>query len=159
MSRFEIEGEKELVAQLKSLKLVPRFAAIEVISATALGIAADAKRDAPTDTGRTRSSIQSAFYAGGLSAEVFVGAESGLYVDRGTGIFNLDGPRAPYFPPSSALTGWARRHGLQGMEWIIARSIFFRGGIKPRPFFTPAVEAWTPKYVAGLEAAVSKRFP
>lgn len=42
-------------------------------------------------------------------------------------------------PPPRALAGWARRHGLAGQEYVLARSIA-RRGIKGRFFLRKAAE-------------------
>lgn len=47
-------------------------------------IASDARARAPVQTGYLRSSIESASIEAGKSAEVYVGAEYGAYVEYGT---------------------------------------------------------------------------
>lgn len=42
-------------------------------------------------------------------------------------------------PPPAALSGWARRHGMAGQEFVLARSIA-RRGIKGRFFLRKAAE-------------------
>lgn len=143
---LKVEGVEDVRRALQRAGSLIRMAMIGLVSETALGIQRDAKENAPVDTGRTRASIQTAAWEGGLSQEVWVGAESGLYQDRGTGTENLDGPRPRHHPPSDALKRWCARHGLRGLEYVIARAIYKRGGLRPRPFFTPAVEKYEKGY-------------
>lgn len=142
-----VKGLAKLSAALKQAGTVTRLAMAAHVGATALGIQKDAKGAAPVDTGRLRSGIQVASYHGGLSYEVFVNPEYGVYVEMGTG------PavgRPSFFPPSSALRNWAARHGMKGKEFLIARAISRRGQ-KPRPYFGPSVESRREKY--SVEAA------
>jgi len=56
-------------------------------------------------------------------------------------------------PPPDALSGWARRHGLAGLEFVIARAIG-RRGIKARPFLGPALEQEAPRLAARLRSVL-----
>lgn len=104
---------------------------------SALKIETDAKRKAPSDTGRLRSSIQTKISLGGFSADVFSDANYAMAVEKGS---------RPHFPPVTALEGWARRHGMEGMEFLIARAIA-KKGTKPQPFLFPAWEAERPEFI------------
>ena len=94
------------------------------------GIHAAVNTPAMVDTVHTKTSS----YRG----EVFVGAEYGIFVEKGT---------RPHFPPVEALTGkeemldrWARiKLRAPGAGFVIARKIA-RVGTKANPFFAPAVE-------------------
>lgn len=66
-----------------------------VVAKTAHDLEANAKAQAPVDTGNLRNSIQSR-PMGPLAWEVAVGAEYGLYVEMGT----RHAPAQPYFLPA-----------------------------------------------------------
>lgn len=107
-----------------------------------LMIETDAKRRAPSDTGRLRSSIQTEIREGGFEAIVFADAIYAAAVEKGS---------KPHFPPTSALEGWARRHGMEGLEFLIARAISKRG-TPPRPFLFPAWETERPDFISEMKA-------
>lgn len=94
------------------------------------------------DTGRALSSIS--WIRVGLDGLVSVDAEHGKYIEFGT---------APHFPPPSALAGWARRHGMAGMEYVIARKIA-RDGTPARPFLHPAYQEEIPIFRAAVAVAI-----
>lgn len=105
---------------------------------SALKIETDAKRKAPSDTGRLKGiSIQTKISLGGFSADVFSDANYAMAVEKGS---------RPHFPPVTALEGWARRHGMEDMEFLIARAIA-KKGTKPQPFLFPAWEAERPEFI------------
>lgn len=97
---------------------------------SAFKIETDAKRRAPSDTGRLRSSIQTEIRKAGFEAVVFSDVNYAEAVEVGT---------KPHFPPPGALAGWARRHGMSGKEYLIARAIS-RRGTQAQPFMRPAYE-------------------
>lgn len=90
-----------------------------------------AKREVAVDTGRLRSSIQIGLKNSGLNADIFSDVNYANFIEFGT---------RPHRPPASALKGWARRHNMDGMESVIAKSIE-RKGTKARPFLVPAFES------------------
>jgi len=143
-----VKGISDLKAALARSTNLTRLAMATHVANTALGIQRVAKEKAPVDVGRTRSSIQISVFNGGLTYEVAVNAAAGIFAETGTGRFNTLGATPAYFPPPSALKGWARRHGMAGKEFLIARAIFKRGGLKPRPFFQPAIDQFAPDYEA-----------
>lgn len=104
-------------------------------------IETNAKKTAPSDTGRLRSSIQTEIKNKGFTAQVFSDVEYAVHVEYGT---------KAHFPPPSALKGWARRHNMPGMEFIIARSIN-RRGTKARPFLFPAFEKEKQPFINGIK--------
>lgn len=101
----------------------------------------DAKRFAPVDTGRLRSSIkadvsQTSFPFRGVSGVVGTNVAHGLFMEEGTG---TPAGHAPVkMPPIEALQGWARRHGVNAR--VVALAIFRRGGLEPRRFFAKSLE-------------------
>jgi hypothetical protein len=103
----------------------------------ALKVETAAKREAPVDTGRLRSSITHTLVREGKNLVAYVGSSVAyaIFVEKG---------RAPgTAPPSDSLAGWASRHGMAGNEFAIAQAIGARG-IKPRPFLQTALKAAKP---------------
>lgn len=100
----------------------------------------DAKRFAPVDTGRLRSSITHAVRVGGfppvLQGVVGSNVKYAPYMEFGTGTFVGKPPHR--MPPISALERWASRHGTSA--FIVARAIMRRGGLEPREYFKQSVE-------------------
>lgn len=100
-----------------------------------IAIEADAKRRVPTDTHNLQRSITHEVQA------------------RGTDVIGRAGTNQPYaepveygrragapMPPSGAVLGWMRRHGIdQSAEYVIRRAIS-RKGIRPRPYLKPAYD-------------------
>lgn len=78
----------------------------------------DAKRYAPVDTGRLRSSITPQVVTQSKTVKGIVGSNV-VYAP-----FVEDGTR-PHWPPVSALAVWARRHHMSA--YVVARSIAARG--------------------------------
>jgi hypothetical protein len=103
----------------------------------ALKVETAAKREAPVDTGRLRSSITHQLVREGKNLVAYVGTpvKYAIYVEKGRA--------AGSPPPSSALAGWASRHGMAGNEFVIAQAIGARG-IKPRPFLETALKVAHP---------------
>lgn len=109
---------------------------------TALNILGnDAKRFAPVDTGRLRSSIkgdvsQISFPMKGVSGVVGSSIEYAGFQEEGTGTPAGNAPVK--MPPIEALQGWARRHGVNAR--VVALAIFKRGGLEPRRYFARSLE-------------------
>jgi len=102
---------------------------VAMVEATLI-VEGEARRLAPRDTGRLQGSISSRISGGGASivGEVGPSVAYGLYVERGT---------RPHWPPTAALGGWARRHGIS--PFAVARGIA-RKGTRAQPFVQPALE-------------------
>ncbi len=56
----------------------------------------------------------------------------------------------PHFPPPQSLSGWASRHGMTGLEFVIARSIASKG-TKAQPFMLPAYEDEQSNFINNIE--------
>lgn len=95
------------------------------------GIEAEAKRIVAVDTGELRRSI-GVESPTNRKRRIGPAAPHGLWVEKGT---------RPHWPPPGALSGWARRHGVD--EGAIRRSIGKRG-TKAQPFMAPAAETSVP---------------
>lgn len=96
----------------------------------ALLVATDAKKLAPVDTGRLRSSLTPEIRAQGQDVIGVVGSNVlyAPYMETGT---------KPHFPPPAALEVWARRHHTNA--YAVARAIA-RRGTKPRRYLQTAFE-------------------
>lgn len=150
MSGLEIEiiGFDELAAKLG--KMVP--ALLDDLqgdmSQGALDIQGDARdtvRDEALDTGHLMQSLR-VKQVGAWEWDIGSPLEYAGPVEFGTG---------PHFPPPAALAGWARRHGMAGLEYVIARQIAMRG-LPPRPFLLPAFTRNRPKIEARIGRTLAR---
>lgn len=86
------------------------------------------------DTGRLRSSITHQIEREGRNLVAWVGSpvDYAIFVHEG---------RAQWSTPPSvdSIAGWASRHGLAGLEYVIARSIS-EHGVEPKPFLDDALK-------------------
>lgn len=132
------------------------------ITEALLVVEADAKRSAPVDRGRLRSSIAHEVRTVGIATSVLgvigvvgTNVKYAPYMELGTGVF-VGRPR--YFPPPSALAVWAKRHGAN--PYAVAWAIYRRGGLRPRRFLQGAFESNQARIVQilgrGVEAIVRK---
>lgn len=96
-----------------------------VVVETAELIQSQAQALAPIDDGNLKQSIEIRYFNRGLSAEIIVGAEYGIYVEYGTGIYALEG--------NGRKTPW--------VYWSekLGRYVYTKG-MKAQPYWTPAIE-------------------
>jgi hypothetical protein len=98
-------------------------------------VEAEAKRRAPVDTGRLRSSLKKRVVSSGgkIVAEVSTNVKYAVYVHEGTGIY---GPRRRLITPQRGAVLVFTPRGA-------ARPVFVRSvrGVKPRPFLRDALRA------------------
>ncbi|WP_240458701.1 HK97-gp10 family putative phage morphogenesis protein [Virgibacillus sp. Bac330] len=96
-----------------------------VVVETAELIQSQAQALAPVDDGNLKQSIEIRYFNRGLSAEIIVGAEYGIYVEYGTGIYALEG--------NGRKTPW--------VYWSekLGRYVYTKG-MKAQPYWTPAIE-------------------
>lgn len=128
-------------------------AMIDGMRDAALIVEADAKRNAPVDTGRLRSSITSQVtVVSKRDVQGVVGSNVRYapYMELGTGTFV---GRRRYFPPPSQLQRWAGRHGVSA--YAVALAIYRRGGLEPRRYLQRAFERNQHRIVRILNTAVS----
>jgi len=142
--RVRISGVQEAVAKLKQYDVRKQQGVRRVVAESAFNIEKTAKKRAPVDTGRLRSSITSDFKNSGFSAETKAATFYAIYVEFGT---------SPHFPPVAALRGWAKRH--RASEWAVARGIA-RRGTPAQPFLYPAFLQEKPRFIRNLRAEMSK---
>lgn len=129
--RQEIRGLREL--QIEAERIVRELHGDEMLNGmrrATLIVQTDAKRLAPVDTGRLRSSITPDVRVEGKRVIGVVGSNVlyAPYLETGT---------RPHWPPEAALETWARRHGTTA--YVVARAIG-RRGTKARPYLQPAFE-------------------
>lgn len=139
--RFKIEGDKRARdAMLYVAEQLHGREMVDAMTRATLVVERAAKKNAPVDTGRLRSSITHAVRTTGLINPTIQGivgtnVKYAPYMEYGTGTF---AGKSPYFPPPSALEGWARRHGMNA--YLVALAIFENGGLEPRHYFKDALE-------------------
>lgn len=142
----KVDGEQDVIIALRALDTNARKNVARAVQVSTLNIHRRARRrlteEKAVDTGRALSSIS--WIRVGLDGVVSVDAEYGKYIEFGT---------APHFPPPSALAGWARRHGMAGLEFVIARGIAERG-TPARPFLYPSYMEEIPIFQAAVAAAI-----
>ena len=89
-----------------------------------------AKENTPKAFGKLQGSIGKSVR--GLTGEVFVGENYGIYVEKGT---------RPHFPPVEALRAWcALKLGDGALAYAVAKKIGEKG-TKSQPFLEPAVDS------------------
>lgn len=143
MARSGVIGVEKVVANAKKTTAEVKDAVKNVVAESALNIQREAKKRTPVDTGRLRSSIAIEF-SDGLTATIGTNVEYAAAVEFGS---------QPHFPPPSALAGWARRHGMNGKEFVLARKIA-RRGTPAQPFLFPSFEQERPKFIANARRVV-----
>lgn len=107
-----------------------------IVTRTAHTIEDNAKGLAPVDEGQLRGSIES--FVGGFTADVRVGAEHGIYVEFGTGIYATRGSRAKKIPwrfYSTKLNRWVTMYGMH-----------------PQPFWYPSIEIGRAFWISELSS-------
>lgn len=119
---------------------------VDTFQRATLMLVRDAKIKSPVDTGRLRSSItgevftERKFTGNILKGVAGTNVKYAPYMEFGTGIFTngekLHG--APHRPSPKYLREWARRHKTN--EYVVARAIALRGGLKPRKYFQYAAD-------------------
>lgn len=130
---FTFDGFEEVVKVLEQIPKSAKKEIYDVVSVNAEEIRTNAIKLVPVDTAMLKTRIQVKRPPESYDwTKVQVGApiEYAAHVEFGT---------RPHFPPASALTSWARRHGMAGKEFVIARAISKRG-TKAQPYLFPALE-------------------
>lgn len=104
--------EKHIIKQIK-----------RIVSETAEMIVSQAKALAPVGDGNLKSSIDVTYAQGGLTAIIKVGAEYGIYVEFGTGIYATEG--------NGRDTPWVYYNNGR---------YYYTRGMKAQPFWNPSLE-------------------
>lgn len=119
----------------------------DTINEAALNVQKGAKKRAPVDTGRLRSSITMQPYNDGLTMQVGTKVHYAPYVEWGTGKFaehpDYSGQPTPWVYPES-------KRGRKTGEMV------FTHGSKPHPFLFPAWEEERPKFMKAMREALRK---
>lgn len=143
MSKLEVEIDVSQVVALaqsaaRARPVIARNMERAMIRSTA-AVERDAEAVVPWDTGHLRRSITSIItpMTGTLSQPVITGAVGTNLIYGPAVEYGLEPGQA--FPPPAALAGWARRHGMEGSEYAIARHIYIHG-TKPQPYLEPALD-------------------
>lgn len=140
--KVEIVGLDNLKKKFKSIDTNTAQQIKAQVLKSGLKIESAAKDKAPVDTGRLRAAIETKVSNGGFTYEVYPTVTYAAALEFGT--------RA-HFPPPAALAGWARRHGMSGKEYLIARAVS-RKGTKKQPFLFPAYEDEKDKFVNAIRS-------
>lgn len=143
-----IEGLEEVQRKFDGIPRELRGPAMEsAMRKATMIVAADAKRNAPVDTGRLRASITPEVRnTWGSTVEGIVGSnvKYAPFMELGT---------RPHFPPIAALETWARRHGTTA--FLVCRAIA-RRGLKPRYYLKKALESNVKRVVECFEEKVAE---
>lgn len=146
-----VEGLEELQ---KALRKFPQEFERTAKQALGPGLAlmeSDVKKDAPVDRGRLRSDVGSQIVKG--PGSVIIG-KVGSSLDYAP--VQLEYGRKPgSMPPSDALEGWAARHGMSGMGFVIARAIGARG-LPAKRILSKVLERRKGRVVKMFEQGISK---
>ena len=149
-----IETQEKLQQAIVELQGQPM---LDAMTSAVLIVEGDAKRNAPVDNGMLRNSISHELRVESLGGEKTIQGVVGsaqpqaVWMEMGTGL--PAGHARVKMPPPSALEVWARRHGLDA--FLVARSIWKRGGLEPRRFLQKAFDDNRQKIVDLIGGAVS----
>jgi hypothetical protein len=138
---FDVRGLEEMMRQLSPDKAQ---AAMRKGMESAMRDAANqTKLQTPVDTGLLRADIQSEAReeGGDILGVLGTNKQYAKPVEYGTGLLSdaPDSKKSRYFPPPSALEGWAKRHGLNAYQ--VAHSIYMKGGTEPKRMFRSVLES------------------
>lgn len=167
-----ITGLGELRARLANAQKTITSAVSAELQDGANNISAEAKQRAPGDQGILRNLI-SAAKLDPLNWEVVSGAEYSPFVEFGTltkvsippGLeeyaaqFKGDFASGTYSEGSrltawEAISAWCERQGIEKEAWYAIYLTIIKVGIKPHPFFFPAVNQQTPIIIDKVSKAL-----
>jgi len=155
---IEFEGLKELRRDLAKAggDLDDTLRQAMLHSLQLIASEAKAKKNAPVDTGRLRASIGAKTKEGirevkGVGADVV--GRVGSRVEYA--IYQEIGRRPGKMPPIAPIEEWARRHGMAGMGFVIARAIG-RRGLKGKRFLERAAKEKAEQVARTFERALDR---
>ena len=128
MISVKVFGAKEAKDKLRGYGVVIKGASAKTIRNVGLRVMNQAKINAPVDMGELKSSIGIDFSPEIPQAIVGTNLSYAPAIEYGS---------RPHFPPVEPLEEWAKRHGMEGAGYAIARKIAERG-TSPKPFMRPA---------------------
>ena len=168
MSQPGVEGLTELLARLKNAPQALTQAIGPELSDGAQNIAAEAKQRAPGDQGILQNEI-GASKIDDLNYESFSGAEYSPFVEFGT-LTKVSVPAgleeyAAQFQGGGNVTGgslgfkdaiyaWCQRQGIDKQYWWPIFISIATKGVRPQPFFFPAVARQTPIIIDRVKKAL-----
>ena len=156
---FEVKGLDHLFSKLNQIPDATIRAAIEGVDKTLQDITADAKANAPVDTGQLRDSLepyQEAHKAKSdgtaVSGAAGTNVEHGLYVELGTGPVGEETPVPGKYPGDVAYTqkGWTYFDEKLG-QFIHTR------GQAAQPFLYPAEQSHAGELPGNIKKAAEAR--
>lgn len=142
VARIQVENDKKVADNmLRIAREIHGNRMVNAMQRATLIVLRDAKRNAPVDTGRLRSSLTNEVKSIGVMTKTLQGivgttVDYAPYMEHGTGTPAGNAPVR--MPPPRALQGWARRHGTNA--FVVARAIYRRGGLEPRRFLQRALD-------------------
>ncbi len=136
-----VQGRDRVIADVRSYKFERLDRVKRAVNRTAARVERGAKRRAPVDDGRLRSSIHMRPFRGSdYDIEVGTNVFYAVYQEYGTGIYAVNG--------NGRKTPWSFVHPKTGELWVNFR------GAKPQPFLMPAFEDARPDFVNELRNAL-----
>jgi len=111
-----------------------------------LYVTRDARKNAPVDQGALRASIMPSVTSTSNSVTGVVGSNKVYAPPQEYGT-------RPFWPPTAALEGWARRHGT--VAFLVARAIA-RRGIRARRYLSKALDDNREKIIRRFKEAVGE---
>lgn len=172
MSNIQIAGMDQLLGRLQNLPSNVTAAIATEIQDGAQAIAAEAKQRAPGDQGFLRNLI-AAIKDDPTTWRVVSGAEYSAFVEFGTltkvsvpaGLeeyaaqFKGDFASCTYSEGGNltaweAISAWCERHGIEKEAWYAIYLTVIKVGVKPQPFFFPAVLRQEPIILQRIKQAI-----
>lgn len=131
-----------------------------VTNASALTIQSNAKRRVNVDTGNLRSRIVMEPVGNfGTAFQVGTNVFYGVYLEKGTGIYAVDGDgrKTPWMIPIpiGQVGSGKKTYSFKQIE-IDGQMYYLTRGSKPHPFLYPSFEEEKPHLISNLKAVLSK---
>lgn len=142
----KVVGIEQVILKATEYTEEKKSAIKKIVADSGLLIQGIAMKRVPVDTGHLRRSISAEVTDEGYGAEIKANTNYAIFVEFGT---------SPHFPPPNELTGWAKRHGMRGKEFLIARAIS-KKGTPAQPFLFPAFEQERNKFIGKLKTEMAK---
>lgn len=166
---LRIEGLEAVTAQLERLGGDATKVASKTVTKTLVDIQRNAKRAAPVNDDRLRSSIAWGFLnPDKTEGEVGTNVAYARFVEFGVGPTGADsdftvaaeqamrelgykhGPHGP-FPPEEEIARWAHKHGIPEEAIPAIQFTIWQYGIEAQPFIFPASEAASITFIPRLQ--------
>ena len=135
-----VKDIEKAIGKIKNYQLLKKQKVKDIINTSALNIQKGAKKRAPVDFGRLRSSIAIEPWLGGMVMTIGTSVFYAPYVEYGTGKYAKDG--------TGRKTPWRFKKLKGGWVWT--------AGQKPKPFLFPAYEEEWPKFVSALKGELRR---